>query len=270
MTRKYGASDNRGPSPVPMSYRPGFSLVVFLFCIISTITGCGSVSVYDYSRPVIDGVPFPEFRNAKISLNNGDLLLVFHATNMQIRTSFDYVLFVPIPSPKRETPILSRYYGRSDNSLINPDYFVLEVLAITKAETVSFSPANICIQLANVMDGRICPVEWLPVAEPLSSHESGSLCYNAFNLGETKTINDKVTPLSKHELSFEKLKTIDVVRISTKSSVCVALKYPISPPDPKSEFALHFGNVVIDGKLFDVPKIDYLPDSYKGRVFSGS
>lgn len=243
---------------------------ISLLVVGVTNVGCGTVTKYEYSQPVVGDAADSQFVNARINIASGRASITVHLTNVRIAHTWGYVFFTPIPISKPEVPI-SRYYGRStERPRQLPSYFVVELLIVSGESTLFLNPNSACISVTE-SSRPICPTEWLGPTIPFpGDHRFDSLCQNAFTLGKTHIVDGEVKLLEEHDEGFTKLSTSSGVYLSPNSSACIALKYPTAPLDPRRAFSLELRNVKLNDEVVVIPPIRYVPNFYTGKVFFGA
>lgn len=237
----------------------------------------------DFSQSSINGRPLTRGSNAKLQVNQQTIVYI-HLTNWKkSRLERNIFFLIKWDDKSFASYFGSSYYGREipsagknivDYHIMDPDYFVVEILIDNNGEQITFSPTEICLSLSAKGKGNICPTEWIPPAQPFLNtlqkvtkvqarkiwSEGGNIsnmCDNDFTRLQFSLEDKSLKPRSTRFVQLNKSTKVDIAKNVTS---CVALRYPISPPDPNDSFSLNIHELRVNNNIVELPAIEYTHD----------
>lgn len=205
--------------------------------------GCVSVNEYFVSKPTVDSDGIHITQNGVIKL--GRATIAIRPANAILNSSGGGILFPFVHYKPDEYTFNSLYYKDGPSSSV--DYFVLEIIISPANNHVVFVPRSVILRLQE--GSEVIPVSykklsiqrgWYSVYYPKYFVE---LCHQQ----EGAKDNDSSLP----------------VQLSGKSDICLAIKYKVTPPDPRMGFSIQINGLTLNGEKINMPIIKFVPGKYR-------
>ena len=222
-------------------------LTLTLLCIF--ISGCSALQVYAISNPVSDT------QNIEISpigrLSIDDSILFISSTNYVQIASGEVWLGVrdvkPVPT---EQQAFNSYYYDAGNRM-TPGFYIIELFVAAGSKPITIVPSDMVL---TYRDRKWKPSNSYDLAKAYKATNALSGHSPYLPLCGAPELNYKYTrnPLNTYEgskIERRKGNLPSKFTLERNNNYCIALEFPINPPNPRDEFRLSVPLMVGDSKI---------------------
>lgn len=219
---------------------------VIRFLIISSAlifaTGCVAVNEYFVSKPAVDADETYITQNGVIKLSSA--VIVVRPANAILKRSSEGLLLPFVHYEPEEYTFNSSYYKGGPLTSVN--YFILEIIISPADNHVVFIPENIILK---TQEGR----EIRPVSYQKRTIQRGwySVYYPKYFAELCQQEEEKDRDIG------------EPVQLSGKNDICLAIKYQLTPPDPRTSFSVQIDDFNLNERKINIPTIKFAPGSYR-------
>ena len=219
---------------------------IFRFFFISALlifaNGCVGVNKYLVSKPTdaLDEIRITQSGEIKLD----GIVITIRPANAILKSSSVGLLFPFSHYESEEYIFNSSYYNGGPLSSVN--YFILELIISPSNNNVIFSPKIVILR-------------------PQEGSENFPISYKKLTVqrGWYSIYYPKYFAELCHE-EGEKVSNIDQpIQLSDKNDACLAIKYDVTPPDPRTSFTVQIKGLNVNGKEINVPIIKFVPGVYR-------
>lgn len=218
---------------------------LYISAFLIFVNGCAAANKYLVSKPAVDTNEIRITQNGEIKLDG--TVITLRPANAILKSSSNSLLFPFTHFEPEEYSFYSSYY--KDGPLSSVNYFILELI-ISPANNQAnnhliFTPKYVILR---TQEGR----EIFPVNFKMLTVQRG--WYSIYF--------PKYTAALCQEEGGEKDSDIDQPFQLSDEDVCLAIKYDIAPPDPRTNFTIQIKGLNVNGRDIHVPVIKFLPGIY--------
>lgn len=253
----------------------GLSKAWILGMVYLAVSGCAGIATYAVSRPISESPNIDISWQGRLKLGD-TMMLVSPANAIEIRGGLVWLVVIPtvqdVPTDKQY--FWPGYYQNGDlrnpeifKDSLTPGFFIFEIFFETGKHSVEFAPADTVLRHGGKQWRPVNTYELVKKLENTGSilghyPYEDSLCGNR-EKGPYSILRNPLLSLEKSNTP-KKIKGIGVpekMMLNSKTRYCLALEFPINPPDPrKEEFTIEIKFLRIDGKNIPL-RIKYVPDT---------
>jgi hypothetical protein len=224
------------------------------------LPGCLAVNEYLVSaaKPASNDVRVSSIGKFQI----GDAIVIVKPSNAVLISAAGEIL-LPIPIDKTQfEPDDYRYHSAYYDYIpsakkVAAKYFIVEMLLLTGDERVEINPEKITLSVDNK---ETQPSGYFELEKRYSSTLGASYITNLCKIPGDKSWSPK-NPLS--EVTETPAHT--AIKFDKHETYCYAIKFKLPPPDPRKQFSIRVGGVMIDGKNVPELEIKFEPNTYTDR-----
>jgi hypothetical protein len=213
-----------------------------LFAPLVIANGCVAVSNYFVSKPEVDTNEIRITQNGEIKLDGA--VITIRPANAILKTYSEGLLFPFVHHEPEQYRFSSPYYKGSALSSVN--YFILELIISPANNHLVFIPKTVILRTQK--DGDISPV----------SYKKLTVQRGWYSLYYPKYIFEICQQDGEIDGNIDR-----PIQISSEGDMCLAVKYNVTPPDPRTSFSIQIKGLNVNGQDINVPIIKFEPGIYR-------
>lgn len=216
---------------------------LFIISVSLMVTnGCVAVNEYFVSKPAVETNEIHITQSGVIKLSGA--YIAIRPANSVLKTSSEGLLFPFVHYQPDEYTFNSSYYKAGPLSSVN--YFILEIIVSAADSHLVFYPKSVILRTHE--EREIFPVSYKKLTVQRGWY---SVYYPKYFVELCQQQEE------------EKNSDIDQpIQLSGKSDICLAIKYHVTPPDPRTGFSIQIDGLNLNGRKINIPIIKFDPGSY--------
>ena len=213
-----------------------------LLLLLVFANGCVAVNKYFVSKPEVDTNEIHITQNGEIKL--GGAVIAIRPANAILKSYSEGLLFPFVHHEPEQYRFSTPYYKGGALSSVN--YFILELIISPANNHLVFIPKSVILRTEK--DGDIFPVSYKKLTVQRGWY---SLYYPKYIVEICQQDGEKGGDIDSP------------IQISSEGDVCLAIRFNVTPPDPRASFSIQIKGLNVNGKDISVPIIKFEPGIYR-------
>lgn len=218
------------------------SLIISVLLVFTN--GCVGVGKYFVSKPAVDANGIRVTQNGEIKL--GDVVIIIRPANAILKSSGTGLLFPSSYYEPNEIVFSSSYYKDGRASSVN--FFILELIISPGKNLVTFSPKATILKTPRSKE--ILPTSYKRLSVTRGWYSIYYPKYSAALCQQEEAKDNDVNQL---------------IQLSGEGDSCLAIKYVVPPPDPRTSFTIQIKGFSVNGRDIDIPVIKFVPGTHSDQ-----